>query len=158
MMTQFGVETTFLPDGVHLRQVPLAPQTEIQTLDFTDCPDLAQTVAVVAAALARPVDMTGLESLRIKETDRIAALQTELAKFGGDLRDLGEGRFRAESTDFVVNNQSVATYHDHRMAMAFAPLAMRGPLTIESPTVVRKSYPQFWKELAKSGFAVSEAD
>ncbi|GAB3856747.1 3-phosphoshikimate 1-carboxyvinyltransferase [Hymenobacter terrigena] len=158
MMTQFGVETTFLPDGVHLRQVLLAPQAAIQTLDFTDCPDLAQTVAVVAAALARPVDMTGLESLRIKETDRIAALQTELAKFGGDLRDLGEGRFRAESTGFSVNNQSVATYHDHRMAMAFAPLALRGPLTIESPTVVRKSYPQFWKELAKSGFAVSEAD
>ena len=158
MMMQFGVETTFLPDGVHLRQVALAPQTEIQTLDFTDCPDLAQTVAVVAAALARPVDMTGLDSLRIKETDRILALQTELAKFGGDLRDLGNGRFRAESSAFIVNNQSVSTYHDHRMAMAFAPLAMRGPLAIESPTVVRKSYPQFWKELAKSGFAVSEAD
>jgi 3-phosphoshikimate 1-carboxyvinyltransferase len=137
MMTQFGVETTFLPGAVHLRQVPLAPQAEIPVLDFTDCPDLAQTVAVVAAALARPVDMTGLESLRIKETDRIAALQTELARFGGDLRDLGAGRFR--------------------MAMAFAPLAMRGPLTIEAPTVVRKSYPQFWNELAKSGFAVSEA-
>lgn len=158
MMTQFGVETTFLPEAVHLRQVPLAPQIEIPVLDFTDCPDLAQTVAVVAAALARPVDMTGLESLRIKETDRIAALQIELAKFGGDLRDLGEGRFRAESNGFTVGNQSVATYHDHRMAMAFAPLAMRGPLAIESPSVVRKSYPQFWKELAKSGFAVSEAD
>ncbi|MGY3089572.1 3-phosphoshikimate 1-carboxyvinyltransferase [Hymenobacter sp. UYAg731] len=158
MMTQFGVETTFLPNGVHLRQFSLAPQAEIPVLDFTDCPDLAQTVAVVAAALARPVDMTGLESLRIKETDRIAALQTELAKFGGDLRDLSEGRFRAESNGFAVQGQSVATYHDHRMAMAFAPLALRGPLTIEAPTVVRKSYPQFWKELAKSGFAVSEAD
>jgi len=158
IMTHFGVATTFLPDGVHLKQQPLAPQTEIQTLDFTDCPDLAQTVAVVAAALARPVDMTGLESLRIKETDRIAALQTELAKFGGDLRDMGTGRFRAESENFAVNNQSVATYHDHRMAMAFAPLAMRGPLNIDGPTVVRKSYPQFWKELAKSCFETSEAD
>ncbi|MBU6122794.1 3-phosphoshikimate 1-carboxyvinyltransferase [Hymenobacter siberiensis] len=158
MMTDFGVETTFLPDGVHLRQVPLAPQTEIQTFDFTDCPDLAQTVAVVAAALNRPVDLTGLESLRIKETDRIAALQTELAKFGGDLRDLGEGRFRAESREFGVSGQLVATYHDHRMAMAFAPLAMRGGLRVEAPTVVRKSYPQFWKELAKSGFVVTEAD
>ena len=158
MMTQFGIETTFLPDGVHLRQVPLASQTEIQTLDFTDCPDLAQTVAVVASALARPVDMTGLDSLRIKETDRIAALQTELAKFGGDLRDLGESRFRAESHGFAVHGQSVATYHDHRMAMAFAPLAMRGPLGIEAPAVVQKSYPQFWKELAKSGFTVNEAD
>ena len=158
MMTDFGVETTFLPDGVHLRQVPLAAQTEIQTLDFTDCPDLAQTVAVIAAALNRPVDLTGLESLRIKETDRIVALQTELAKFGGDLRDLGEGRFRAESKGFGVRGQLVATYHDHRMAMAFAPLAMRGALRVEAPTVVRKSYPQFWKELAKSSFVVTEAD
>ena len=158
MMTQFGIETTFLPEAVYLRQVPLVPQTEIPVLDFTDCPDLAQTVAVVAAALARPVDMMGLESLRIKETDRIAALQTALAKFGGDLRDLGEGRFRAESAGFAVAGQTVATYHDHRMAMAFAPLAMRGPLAVEAPTVVRKSYPQFWKELAKSGFTVSEAD
>ena len=158
MMTQFGVETTFQPESVHLRQVPLAPPAEIPTLDFTDCPDLAQTVAVVAAALARPVEMTGLESLRIKETDRIAALQTELAKFGGRLRDLGAGRFRAESEGFAVRGQPVATYHDHRMAMAFAPLALRGPLAIEAPTVVRKSYPQFWKELAKAGFVISEAD
>ncbi|WP_305032023.1 3-phosphoshikimate 1-carboxyvinyltransferase [Hymenobacter convexus] len=158
IMTQFGVKTTFLPNGIHLQQVPLAPQTEIKTVDFSDCPDLAQTVAVVAAALNRPVDLTGLESLRIKETDRIAALQTELAKFGGDLRDLGDGRFRAESKEFAVENQSVATYHDHRMAMAFAPLALRGPLHIEAPSVVRKSYPQYWNELAKAGFIISEAD
>jgi 3-phosphoshikimate 1-carboxyvinyltransferase len=157
IMVHFGVETTFLPEAVHLRQVPLAPPAEIPVLDFTDCPDLAQTVAVVAAVLARPVDMTGLESLRIKETDRIAALQTELAKFGGDLRDLGAGRFRAESAGFTVAGQTVATYHDHRMAMAFAPLALRGPLAVEAPTVVRKSYPQFWRELAKAGFTTSEA-
>ena len=158
MMTHFGVATTFLPDGIHLKQQSLAPQTEVLTLDFTDCPDLAQTVAVVAAALNRPVDLTGLESLRIKETDRIAALQTELAKFGGKLREVSEGRFRAESVGFAVNNQSIATYHDHRMAMAFAPLAMRGPLTMESPAVVKKSYPRYWVELAKSGFVISEAD
>ena len=157
MMTHFGVATTFLPDGICLKQQPLAPQTEILTLDFTDCPDLAQTVAVVAAALNRPVDMTGLDSLRIKETDRIAALQTELVKFGGDLREVAEGCFRAESVGFTVNNQSVATYHDHRMAMAFAPLALRGPLNIQAPTVVKKSYPQYWNELAKSGFELSEA-
>ncbi len=159
IMTHFGVETTYLPDGsgVQLRQGPRLPVTTILRLDFTDCPDLAQTVAVVAVALAQPVDMTGLHSLRIKETDRIAALQTELAKFGSDLREVEEGVFRAVSTDFVVENQTVATYHDHRMAMAFAPLALRGPLVVEGPQVVRKSYPQFWKELAGAGFAVSEA-
>jgi 3-phosphoshikimate 1-carboxyvinyltransferase len=158
MMTHFGVQTTYLPEAVHLRQQPVSATTEPLPLDFTDCPDLAQTVAVVAAALNRPVEMTGLESLRIKETDRIAALQTELAKFGGTLRDLGAGRFRAESNGFAVRNQAVATYHDHRMAMAFAPLTMRGPLRIENPTVVRKSYPQFWNELAVCGFTISEAD
>ena len=158
MMQLFGVETTFLPEGVHLRQVPVEPPVVAPILDFTDCPDLAQTVAVVAAALGRPVELTGLDSLRIKETDRITALQTELAKFGGALRDLGAGRFRAESAGFAVRGQVVATYHDHRMAMAFAPLALRGPLAIEAPAVVRKSYPQFWQELAKAGFAVSEAD
>ncbi|HEX8504592.1 MAG TPA: 3-phosphoshikimate 1-carboxyvinyltransferase [Hymenobacter sp.] len=158
MMQHFGIETTFLSDGVHLRQRAVPSSSAAITFDFTDCPDLAQTVAVVAAARRMPVEMTGLESLRIKETDRIAALQAELAKFGGTLREVATGRFRAESTDFAVENQSVATYHDHRMAMAFAPLALRGPLTVESPTVVKKSYPQFWKELAKSGFAVTEAD
>ena len=157
MMVHFGVKTRFLADGIRLTQQPMPPGGAPVVLDFTDCPDLAQTVAVVAAALGRPVEMTGLESLRIKETDRIAALQTELAKFGGDLRQVAEGRFRAESTGFLVANQTVATYHDHRMAMAFAPLAMRGPLTIEAPTVVKKSYPQFWQELTKSGFVTSEA-
>lgn len=156
MMTHFGVKTTFLPDGVRLKQQPVAASADALTLDFTDCPDLAQTVAVVAAALGRPVEMIGLESLRIKETDRIAALQTELAKFGGSLREVAAGRFRADSTGFAVRGQSVATYHDHRMAMAFAPLALRGPLAIEAPTVVKKSYPQFWKELAQRGFITRE--
>ncbi|UOR05795.1 3-phosphoshikimate 1-carboxyvinyltransferase [Hymenobacter aerilatus] len=151
IMAQLGVATEYVADGVRLTQI--TPSTAaIQ--DFTDCPDLAQTVAVVAAALDVPFDMTGLESLRIKETDRIAALQTEMAKFGGALTDLGEGRFRVSATDFRVAGQSVATYHDHRMAMAFAPLAMRGPLTVEAPQVVRKSYPQFWNELQKAGFEV----
>lgn len=159
IMAHFGVETTYLPaeEGVQLRQGPRPGGPNILRLDFTDCPDLAQTVAVVAAALALPVDMTGLESLRIKETDRIAALQTELAKFGGDLQEVEAGVFRAVSDGFHVAGQTVATYHDHRMAMAFAPLALRGPLVVAAPQVVRKSYPQFWSELAKAGFTAGEA-
>ncbi len=151
-MAQLGVQTEFLAnESVRLTQT--APAAAVEQ-DFTDCPDLAQTVAVVAAALGVPTIMTGLESLRIKETDRIAALQQELAKFGGALTDEGEGRFRVSADGFEVKNQTVATYHDHRMAMAFAPLALRGPLTIEAPRVVRKSYPQFWQELGKIGFEV----
>jgi 3-phosphoshikimate 1-carboxyvinyltransferase len=153
IMAQLGVQTEFREGGVQLIQGPVASSL---TQDFTDCPDLAQTVAVVAAALQVPAELTGLESLRIKETDRIAALQTELARFGGELTDAGEGRFVVSSVSFQVNGQIVATYHDHRMAMAFAPLALRGPLTIESPGVVRKSFPQFWQELLQLGFQLSQ--
>ena len=139
IMEKLGVATEFLPDGVHLTQ---QPPTGAFSQDFTHCPDLAQTVAVVAAALGVEVEMTGLESLRIKETDRILALQTELAKFGAVLTETRPDVLHVAAPHFEVNGQTVATYHDHRMAMAFAPLALRGPLTINAPQVVRKSYPQ----------------
>ena len=150
-MEKLGVATEYVQDGVRLTQTGAATPF---TQDFTDCPDLAQTVAVVAAALGVSVLMTGLESLRIKETDRIFALQTELANFGAFLTEETEGYFRVSTGTFQVSGQTVATYHDHRMAMAFAPLALLGPLVIEAPQVVRKSYPQFWQELEKAGFTV----
>ncbi|GAB2474167.1 3-phosphoshikimate 1-carboxyvinyltransferase [Hymenobacter qilianensis] len=149
IMEKLGVATEFVPDGVLLTQ---QPPTGAFSQDFTDCPDLAQTVAVIAAAQGISVEMTGLESLRIKETDRILALQTEVAKFGATLTEEKPDVFRVATTDFEVNGQTVATYHDHRMAMAFAPLALRGPLTINAPQVVRKSYPSFWDELEQAGF------
>ncbi|MBG8552219.1 3-phosphoshikimate 1-carboxyvinyltransferase [Hymenobacter guriensis] len=155
IMEKLGVQTEFLADET-VRLTQIAPAASLAQ-DFTDCPDLAQTVAVLAAALGVPTEMTGLESLRIKETDRIAALQNELAKFGGALTDAGEGVFRVAAENFRVAGQTVATYHDHRMAMAFAPLALRGPLTIQAPQVVRKSYPQFWRELEKTGFTTDPA-
>jgi 3-phosphoshikimate 1-carboxyvinyltransferase len=89
--------------------------------------------------------------LRIKETDRIAAIQNELRKFGADMVEVSQDVFEVQTGEFEVNNQEVATYEDHRMAMAFAPLALRGPLTIAEPSVVRKSYPSYWRELAKVG-------
>jgi 3-phosphoshikimate 1-carboxyvinyltransferase len=151
IMRDFGVETEFLPSGIRLTRQEL-PEATGRPYDFTHCPDLAQTVVVVAAALGRSIRLTGLQSLRIKETDRIAALQTELAKFGAGLQpELGGKSFMVVSENFQVNGQSVATYHDHRMAMAFAPLLMLGPLSIEAPEVVRKSYPRFWQELAQVG-------
>ncbi|MVN75253.1 3-phosphoshikimate 1-carboxyvinyltransferase [Hymenobacter sp. HMF4947] len=154
IMKGLGVATEFLPAGagVHLTQVPLAPAELLtQPFDFTDCPDLAQTVAVVAAALGVPLRLAGLHSLRIKETDRIAAIQAELRKLGADMPEVAPGIFEIQSTDFQVGNQEIATYEDHRMAMAFAPLAMRGPLRVQHPQVVRKSYPSFWHELARVG-------
>ncbi|WP_223649235.1 3-phosphoshikimate 1-carboxyvinyltransferase [Hymenobacter psoromatis] len=157
LMRPLGVATDFLTNGggAHLSQVapalfdPAAPR-----LDFTDCPDLAQTVAVVAAALGRPLRLRGLHSLRIKETDRIAALQAELRKFGADMPEITPGVFEVQPGAFKVEGQEIDTYEDHRMAMAFAPLAMRGPLVVREPQVVRKSYPSFWRALAAAGMMV----
>ena len=157
IMRPLGVATEFLADGsgARLTQVPPNPvPAHAPTINFTDCPDLAQTVAVVAAALGRPLRLTGLHSLRIKETDRIAAIQTELRKFGADMPEIEPGVFEVQSGSFQVDGQVVATYEDHRMAMAFAPLAMRGPLLVHEPQVVRKSYPSFWRALAAAGMAL----
>jgi 3-phosphoshikimate 1-carboxyvinyltransferase len=157
IMRPLGVETEFLADGsgARLTQIPAAPApTGAPTTDFTDCPDLAQTVAVVVAALGRRRRFTGLHSLRIKETDRIAAIQNELRKFGADMPEVEPGVFEVQPGAFQVKGQTIETYEDHRMAMAFAPLAMRGPLLVHEPQVVRKSYPSFWRALAAVGLQV----
>jgi 3-phosphoshikimate 1-carboxyvinyltransferase len=128
----------------------------LERIDFFACPDLAQTVAALAAGLGVEVEMTGLESLRIKETDRIAALQFELVKLGAELREISEGVFKVFLVKQPENEPTIHTYEDHRMAMAFAPLALTRPLFIEEPNVVRKSYPRYWEELAKIGFELAE--
>ena len=121
--------------------------------DFTDCPDLAQTVAPMCSMLGIPAIFTGLESLRIKETDRIAALQQELAKTGARLTEEKTGRWHLLPSTHTTGYQlDVATYHDHRMAMGFAPLATRLDVAIEDPHVVNKSYPRFWDDMTAVGF------
>ena len=153
IMDKLGVKSTFTEKGVLLERKQAA---KALTQDFTDCPDLAQTIAVICAAKGIDCTMTGLESLRIKETDRIAALQNELRKFGGDLVEvIPNEQFKVTSNCFMVNQQIVTTYEDHRMAMAFAPLAMLGELTIEHPKVVEKSYPHYWEDLIIAGFKLS---
>jgi len=153
IMDKLGVKSTFTEKGVLLEKKEAAKAI---TQDFTDCPDLAQTIAVICAAKNIDCTMTGLESLRIKETDRIAALQNELQKFGGDLIEVVPNeQFKVTSNCFMVNEQNVTTYEDHRMAMAFAPLALLGELTIEHPKVVEKSYPHYWEDLKKAGFELS---
>jgi len=157
LMRPLGVNTEFLANGsgVRLTQVLMAQVTpETPLLDFTDCPDLAQTVAVVAAALGRQLRLSGLHSLRIKETDRIAAVQAELRKFGADLLEVAPGVFEVQPGQVRVASQVIETYDDHRMAMAFAPLAMYGPLVVQDPQVERKSYPSFWRALAAAGMQV----
>lgn len=155
IMTHFGVESSFESDGLHLKKVGL--NSEKTLFDFKECPDLAQTVVVVASALKKDVSFTGLETLKIKETDRILALQTEIAKFGAELVADGETYHLKTENVSDPRNLTISTYEDHRMAMAFAPLALVfQQVIIEEPEVVEKSYPMFWDHLQQQGFSISE--
>jgi 3-phosphoshikimate 1-carboxyvinyltransferase len=149
IMEQLGVATQFAPRGVQLTKKEAVAKFQY---DFTHCPDLAQTIAVICAAKGIPAVLTGLKSLRIKETDRIAALQRELEKFGTKSVAVGDEALRLYPDSFRVAGQEVHTYDDHRMAMAFAPLALLGPLSFDDAHVVRKSYPSYWDDLRSAGF------
>lgn len=151
IMKPLGVASEFTSRGVVLRKQ--AATNEVQ-IDFTDCPDLAQAVLPVCALKNISGRFTGLESLRIKETDRIQALQTELAKVGAVLSEPGPGQWHLTPATAVPNAVQIATYHDHRMAMGFAPWATRMNVTIEEPHVVEKSYPSFWEDVANVGITL----
>ncbi len=152
-----GVETEF--DAEHewatlRRNDAIAlPEGETYEANLVDQPDLAQTLVVTCALLRRPFRFTGLRSLRIKETDRMEALRNELAKLGVDLGIEGdEALFVSNYSPDAprYNGMPIATYHDHRMAMAFAPARLLCPtLQIAHPEVVSKSYPNFWEEFSK---------
>ncbi|MDP1816837.1 MAG: 3-phosphoshikimate 1-carboxyvinyltransferase [Leadbetterella sp.] len=147
IMSELGVKSTFTPDGVLLQKTMANSSFE---WDFTDCPDLAQTVAVVLVAKKIKGIFTGLESLKIKETDRVLALQNELAKIGGTLEEVeAKTRYEVNSGGNWTKTPTFETYDDHRMAMAFAPLAMILDVIIEEPGVVAKSYPSYWEDLGK---------
>ncbi len=125
--------------------------------DFKDCPDLAQTVLPVCAAKGIAGEFTGLESLRIKETDRIAALQNELKKIGAELTEPAIGKWQLVPGKISTLAEPIQTYHDHRMAMGFAPWATLADITIKSPEVVSKSYPGFWEDVESVGIQVSRS-
>jgi 3-phosphoshikimate 1-carboxyvinyltransferase len=157
IMKNLGVDARF--EGGDLRLVKTGALNP-PDIDFGDCPDLAQTVAVACAGAGLPGTFRGLESLRIKETDRIAALQTELAKIGAQLTEESPGQWKLTSAGVVRREEpplSIETYDDHRMAMAFAPLAARTALLIRHPSVVAKSYPEFWDHLRLAGFRLEAA-
>lgn len=148
IMRSLGVESTFTDSGVRLTKGPTATSL---AWDFTDCPDLAQTVAVCAAVKGVVLRLTGIESLKIKETDRVAALQAELQKIGAELVEI-EPNHLYEVHQLAVKPSgpaTIATYDDHRMAMAFAPVAMQHEIIIDEPGVVAKSYPSFWDDMAQ---------
>jgi len=152
IMANFGVRSTFGQEGLKIEKVA-APAGENMHFDLKECPDLAQTVIVCAAALHCPASFTGLETLKIKETDRIKALQNELGKFGVTLEENQQLYHLHTENMFTPEALQISTYEDHRMAMAFAPLALLfRQLRIEDPAVVGKSYPLFWKHLEQIGF------
>ena len=154
IMEWLGVQSTFVNNTLVLTK---KNHLEKISWDFKDCPDLAQTVLPVCAAKGISGEFTGLESLRIKETDRIAALQNELAKIGATLTEPQPGTWILAPGKITNSSITIETYHDHRMAMGLAPWTCLTNLVIENPTVVNKSYPGFWEDMKTMGFGVSEA-
>ncbi|HWY37671.1 MAG TPA: 3-phosphoshikimate 1-carboxyvinyltransferase [Bacteroidia bacterium] len=148
-----GVSTEFTNEGVVLRKTNSA-QSKF-SYDFIKCPDIAQTLAVCCAAKGIEANFTGLQTLSIKETDRINAIKTELEKFSVKV-SATSNLISILPSSFVPRPSSLATYNDHRMAMSFAPLALLNKIEIENPGVVEKSFPYFWEELKKLGFQVNE--
>jgi len=157
MFRPLGVETTSYTDENGVEGIILTKgmrSAEPFKQDFTNQPDLAQTLVVTCAMLDKPFFMSGLQSLKIKETDRLLALCTELGKLGLSIRE-EEGRilrWNGERKE-IRPNIAIDTYEDHRMAMAFAPICLkREKVAINDPQVVSKSYPSFWDDLEKTQF------
>jgi len=119
---------------------------------LANTPDLAQTIAVTCFGLQIGCKLTGLHTLKIKETDRLIALQNELQKFGANVT-VDNDSFKMEAASMINSEVTVETYQDHRMAMAFTPLALKTSLIINDPLVVSKSYPDFWKDFEKLGIS-----
>lgn len=153
LMKSFGVNTQYKEDGIVLTKIKF--DTEEIELDFRDCPDLAQTILVVAAYHKIKLKVFGVESLKIKETDRLLAMKNELKKIGCDFYEEGNYWILEKRRREIDDELSIDTYKDHRMAMAFAPLASKKSIIINDPDVVVKSYPTYWEDLKKVGFIIT---
>lgn len=144
----FGIKTIFSEDEhqITLQPDPNFSYPEKIVLDMNDCPDIAQTLCVTASALRIPFEISGLGTLRVKETDRLLALYNELKKIGAET-EITDLTIKSVSFGEAEENISIQTYQDHRMAMSFAPFCLIKALTIEDEDVVEKSYPMFWEDL-----------
>jgi 3-phosphoshikimate 1-carboxyvinyltransferase len=131
----------------------LKPET--LNLKLNNSPDIAQTIAVTCFGLGISCNLTGLHTLKIKETDRLEALRVELTKLGASISVTNHSLTLGKSEN-VNTNIRISTYQDHRMAMAFAPLALKVPIIIENAEVVSKSYPDFWEDFKQFGFVLEE--
>lgn len=152
----FGVETIFNDKNITLHKVEnLKPAT--LNMELNTCPDIAQTIAVTCFGLGISCQLTGLQTLKIKETDRLEALKTELTKLGATISVTDKALIlNPDSSPSEGLGEAIATYQDHRMAMAFAPLAVKVPIIIEDAEVVSKSYPAFWEDIKQIGFTIEK--
>lgn len=153
----FGVETIFNSDNSITISKERIHNSELRTRnsELNNSPDIAQTIAVTCFGLGMGCHLTGLQTLKIKETDRLEALKTELTKLGAKVSVTNDS-LTLENSNSINENIAIATYQDHRMAMAFAPLALKVPIQINDAEVVSKSYPDFWEDLKKVGFSIKE--
>jgi 3-phosphoshikimate 1-carboxyvinyltransferase len=162
----FGVETTFNDDNSITISKTKNCQLSIVSYQLNNSPDIAQTIVVTCFGLGIGCDLSGLHTLKIKETDRLEALKTELTKLGAEISVTNDSLHLKHNDLFKSGNShplegcpkgGVATYQDHRMAMAFAPLALKVPLVINEAEVVSKSYPSFWNDLEQFGLIINTA-
>lgn len=145
----FGVETGFTDSGITLNKKSKPKSTHID-LNLVNAPDIAQTIVVTCFGLNMGCYLSGLHTLKIKETDRLVALKNELSKLGANI-SITNNSLKLETSSMFITNQTIETYNDHRMAMAFAPLALKGDININDKDVVSKSYPDFWRDLSLLG-------
>ncbi|MFV5684716.1 3-phosphoshikimate 1-carboxyvinyltransferase [Flavobacterium sp. GB2R13] len=151
---QMGVDTHFEENKITLtKQADFIPQTV--NFELNNTPDIAQTIVVTCLGLGIGCHLTGLHTLKIKETDRLEALRIEMTKLGANITVTNDS-LTLVASNTINHNVPIATYNDHRMAMAFAPLALKVPIIIENAEVVSKSYPDFWNDLKSLGFEISE--
>ena len=152
--TYFGVETVFDENTITLKKVRTSDAGPL-TLDLKNAPDIAQTIAVTCFGLGVACHLTGLHTLKIKETDRLEALEAELKKLGAVIAITNES-LSLSTSEVMHENIAIKTYNDHRMAMAFAPLAFKVPIAILNAEVVSKSYQKFWKDMQQIGIQIKE--
>ncbi len=150
---ELGVDTKFVENKIILTKIKDFTPPKNLTLNLVDSPDLAQTIAVTCFGLKIHCFLDGLQTLNIKETKRLNALKNELTKLGANVQ-VTESSLKIFEAQKLKKNTIINTYHDHRMAMSFAPLSLKIPISIENPNVVVKSYPGFWDDLKKAGFII----
>jgi len=148
----FGVKTVFIENTIILKKTNVIQSPDNnrdeESLNLKNAPDLAQTIAVTCFGLGLACNLTGLHTLKIKETDRLIALQNELQKLGATI-EITDNSLHLKSATTIRKKGTIQTYNDHRMAMAFAPLAIKVPIVIEDAEVVTKSYTGFWEDLER---------